>query len=100
MLTLSLKHFFFQMVPLCVKSVKRKRKRVDHSNIILALPAIYPFPQKKTVAGAAGKKRAATKKNTTGGEPSSKYPLHNNHSKKKKKKIKCAIMHLCGPLFQ
>jgi hypothetical protein len=65
MLTLSLKHFF-QMVPLCVKSVKRKRKRVDHSNIILALPAIYPFPQKKTVASAAGKKRAATKKNTTG----------------------------------
>ncbi|NP_001170272.1 uncharacterized protein LOC100193884 isoform 1 [Zea mays] len=55
-----------QMVPLCVKSVKRKRKRVDHSNIILALPAIYPFPQKKTVASAAGKKRAATKKNTTG----------------------------------
>ncbi|PWZ45027.1 hypothetical protein Zm00014a_042742 [Zea mays] len=54
------------MVPLCVKSVKRKRKRVDHSNIILALPAIYPFPQKKTVASAAGKKRAATKKNTTG----------------------------------
>jgi hypothetical protein len=61
------------------KHVKRMRKTVDYYNVILALPALYPYPP--------------TDENTTGG-PSSKYPLH-SHRKKK-----FAIMHLCGTLFQ
>jgi len=68
-------------MPHVKKAAKRKRKPVDYSNAVLALPA-FPLPPKKKVAGAAGKKRAATSKNTTGGGQSSKYPFHNNHSQK------------------
>jgi hypothetical protein len=62
------------------KTAKQKRKSVDYSNVLLALP-FCPLPAKKMVPGAAGKERAATNNNTTGGGPSSKYPLHNNHRK-------------------
>ncbi|XP_021321229.1 uncharacterized protein LOC110437203 [Sorghum bicolor] len=56
--------------PHCVKkTAKQKRKSVDYSNVLLALP-FCPLPAKKMVPGAAGKERAATNNNTTGGGPS------------------------------
>ncbi|OQU80009.1 hypothetical protein SORBI_3007G066566 [Sorghum bicolor] len=59
-----------QQTPHCVKkTAKQKRKSVDYSNVLLALP-FCPLPAKKMVPGAAGKERAATNNNTTGGGPS------------------------------
>lgn len=71
------------------KRVKRMKKTVDHYNVILALPAVYPFPPKKMETHAEQKKRVATE-DIIGSGPSSKYPLHN----RSKKSLE---MYLCVP---